>query len=57
MVLPLHKSLESVLKVCTFLLMGAVLSSNVIIYIYLTLQEHDETQYDRTGPGNVEVQE
>lgn len=37
--------------------MGAVLSSNVIIYIYLTLQEHDETQYDRTGPGNVEVQE
>lgn len=23
--------------------MGSVLSSNVIIYIYLTLQEHDET--------------
>lgn len=34
MVLPLHKSLESVLKVYTFLLMGTVLSSNVIIYIF-----------------------
>lgn len=34
MVLPLHKNLESVLKVYTFLLMGAVLSSNAIIYIF-----------------------